>query len=166
MTGLVFSKDTRDFIRKLSQHQVRYLIVGGVAVIYHGYARLTGDVDFFFEPTRANAVRLFRALLEFWGGPVPFVDSPEDLREKGAVFQFGTRPNRIDLMNSITGVSFKEAWGGRIRETIRTGDGVFSLPVIGIAALEKNKRALGRHRDLDDLLYIRPAMKPSKTKAP
>jgi hypothetical protein len=68
--------------------------------------------------------------------------------------QFGTRPNRIDLMNFITGVSFREAWAGRIDETIPIRDGDAPLPIIGIDALKKNKQALGRHRDLDDLQYI------------
>jgi len=157
MTRLVFSRDTQDLIRRLADHKVRFLIVGGTAVIYHGYARLTGDVDFLIEPTKVNAGRAHRALLEFWGGSIPFVSGPEDLLAKGAIIQFGTRPNRIDFMNSITGVTFKEAWAGRIRETIRTRDGEYPLPIIGLAALQKNKQALGRHKDLDDLLYIKPA---------
>jgi len=157
MTGLVFSRDTQDLIRRLADHKVRYLIVGGIAVIYHGYARLTGDVDFLIEPTKANALRTYRALREFWEGPIPFVDGPADLLVKGVIIQFGTRPNRIDFMSSITGVTFREAWVDRIRETIQTRDGEYQLPIIGIAALEKNKRALGRHKDLDDLLYIKPA---------
>lgn len=164
MTGLVFSRDTQDLIRRLSDHKVRYLIVGGMAVIYHGYARLTGDVDFLIEPTKANAFRAYRALLEFWGGSIPFVHGPADLLAKGAIIQFGTRPNRIDFMSSITGVTFKEAWAGRIREKIQTRDGEYPLPIIGIAALEKNKRALGRHKDLDDLLYIKPLIGRSKKK--
>lgn len=157
MTGLVFSRDTQDLIRRLADHKVRYLIVGGTAVIYHGYARVTGDVDFLIDPTKANALRAYRALLEFWGGSIPFVNGPADLLTKGAIIQFGTRPNRIDFMSSITGVTFKEAWAGRIRETIQTREGEYPLPIIGIAALEKNKRALRRYKDLDDLLYIKPA---------
>jgi len=164
MTGLIFSRDTQDLIRRLSDHRVRYLIVGGMAVIYHGYARLTGDVDFLIEPTKANALRAYRALLEFWRGSIPFVNGPADLLAKGAIIQFGTRPNRIDFMSSITGVTFKEAWAGRIREKIQTRDGEYPLPIIGIAALEKNKRALGRHKDLDDLLYIKPLIGRSKKK--
>ena len=154
MTRLAFSADTRDLIRLLARHNVKYLLVGGVAVIYHGYARLTGDVDLFFEPTKANAKRLFGALREFWGGDVPHVGSAKDLLAKGVIIQFGTRPNRIDLMNRITGVTFKEAWSGRVVETISTRGGGSSLPIIGKAALKKNKRSLGRHKDLDDLQYI------------
>ncbi len=159
MTGFVFSQDTRDLIRLLAVHKVRYLIVGGMAVIYHGHARLTGDVDFFYESTKANAGRLFQALSEFWKGPVPFVANLNDLLTKNSIIQFGIRPNRVDLMNSITGVTFKEAWAGRIEETVETPGGIFTLPIIGLAALEKNKKSLGRYKDLDDLLFIRPAKK-------
>jgi hypothetical protein len=162
MTALVFSRDTQDLIRRLADQKVRYLIVGGTAVIYHGYARLTGDVDFLIEPTKANALRTYRALLEFWGGAIPLVNGPADLLAKGAIIQFGTRPNRIDFMSSITGVTFKEAWAGRIRETIQIRECEYPLPIIGIAALEKNKKALGRHKDLDDLLYIKSPIRRSK----
>ena len=165
MTGLVFSRDTQDLIRRLAEHKVKYLIVGGTAVIYHGYARLTGDVDFLIEPTKANAQRAYRALLEFWGGSIPFVNGPADLLAKGSIIQFGTRPNRIDFMNSITGVTFKEAWAGRVREKIQIRDGECPLSIIGLAALEKNKKALGRHKDLDDLIYIAPRVARSKKKA-
>jgi hypothetical protein len=159
MKGFVFSQDTRDLIRLLAVHKVCYLIVGGMAVIYHGHARLTGDVDFFYESTKANAGRLFRALREFWKGPIPLVANLNDLLTKNSIIQFGIRPNRVDLMNSITGVTFKEAWAGRIEETIKTPRGIFPLPIIGLAALEKNKKSLGRYKDLDDLLFIRPARK-------
>ena len=66
-----FSPDTREFIRLLDQHGVRYVIVGGEAVIYYGYARLTGDVDFFYDRDVANVRALFAALTEFWDGSIP-----------------------------------------------------------------------------------------------
>jgi hypothetical protein len=159
MKGLIFSRDIRDLIRLLSVHKVRFLIVGGIAVIYHGHARLTGDVDFFYEPTKANASRLYRALREFWEGPIPSIEKAADLLTKNAIIQFGIRPNRVDFMNSITGVTFQEAWSGRVDEMIDTANGTFPLPIIGLAALEKNKKSLGRYKDLDDLLYIGPAKK-------
>ncbi len=92
MKGFVFSQDTRDLIRLLAVHKVRYLVVGGMAVIYHGHARLTGDVDFFYESTKANAGRLFRALREFWKGPIPFVASINDLLTKNSIIQLEHGP--------------------------------------------------------------------------
>jgi hypothetical protein len=162
MTGLALSKDTKDLISLLARHKVRFLLVGGVAVIYHGYARLTGDIDFVYERTAANASRLFRSLREFWGGNVPFVDRAADLLKERTIIQFGTPPNRVDLMNSITGVEFKEAWASRIVERITVRDGEVELPIIGLASLEKNKRALGRFKDLADLEFIGPARNLSK----
>jgi hypothetical protein len=79
-----FSKDVMDLLRILHHRAVRYLIVGGEAVIHYGYARLTGDIDLFFESSPENAERLFEALKDFWGGPVPEVGGESGLREPGA----------------------------------------------------------------------------------
>lgn len=113
-----FSSDIQDFIIFLDTHGVRYLIVGGEAVIYHGYARLTGDVDFFYEPSPENAGNLFEALNDFWEGDIPGVESSTELQSKGIILQFGVPPNRIDLINSIDAVSFEEAWKFRAEEEI------------------------------------------------
>jgi len=164
VTDLAFSKDTREFIRLLSLHKVRYLLVGGMAVVYHGYPRLTGDYDFFFDATRANARRLYDTLREFWAGTIPSVDRVEDLLEMGVIIQFGTRPNRIDLINSITGVSFKEAWRHRIRESQKIGGRLFSVNIIGLDDLIKNKKALVRVKDLDDLRYLKAVAERRKEK--
>lgn len=143
----------------LSLHKVRYLIVGGEAVIYHGFARLTGDADFFFEPTSNNVQRLYRALDEFWQGTVPGIQSPHELMAPGVVIQFGVPPNRIDLVNSITGVSFEEAWKSRTREKVKIKKRLCSIFFIGLYQLIKNKEAVGRHKDFEDLKYLRAAAK-------
>lgn len=101
-------------MKGLQRHRVRYVIVGGEAVIFHGYPRLTGDIDFFYENSAVNTRRLFAALNDFWSGRVPGVRSPEELREEKLVVQFGRPPNRIDLLNRIDGVTFTEAWRHRI----------------------------------------------------
>ncbi len=89
-----FSSDIQDFLYLLSLHKVRYLIVGGEAVIYYGFARLTGDVDFFFEPALNNVQRLYRALHEFWQGDVPGIQSPNELMTK--IFEGrGQKKNKI-----------------------------------------------------------------------
>ena len=103
-----FSADTREFLALLHKHSVRYVIVGGDAVIYYGHARLTGDVDFFYEASTANAQALFAALREFWSGDIPSVAQWEELTQSGLVVQFGVPPNRIDLVNDIDGVRFEE----------------------------------------------------------
>ncbi|HGY11488.1 MAG TPA: hypothetical protein ENK36_03905 [Desulfobacterales bacterium] len=100
----------------LNVYGVRYVIVGGEAVIYYGYARLTGDVDFFYEPTTANVTCLYNALLDFWEGKIPGVKCSAELQTKGTIFQFGVPLNRIDLINSLDAVSFEEAWESRKEE--------------------------------------------------
>ena len=150
-----FSPDTRAFIELLGRHDVRYVIAGGEAVIFHGHARLTGDVDFFFDRAERNPAKLFAALEEFWGGEVPGLRSMDELRQPGLVLQYGVPPNRIDLINDIDGVSFDEAWAGREDAVMAADDGEVMLPFIGRAELIRNKEASGRPKDLDDLAYLR-----------
>jgi hypothetical protein len=152
----VFSRDTVAFLRLLAAKRVRYLIVGGEAVIYHGYPRLTGDIDFFYDNSLVNCRRLFQALLEFWDGRIPGVTSSEELREKAIILQFGRPPNRIDLMNRIDGVTFSRAWASRVRVRLKTKSGFVPVHYIGLRPLLANKRATGRPKDLDDALCLRP----------
>ena len=78
-----FSPDIQEFLFLLSIHKVKYVIVGGEAVIYYGFARLTGDIDFFYEPTANNVQLLYRSLDEFWQGSIPGIQSPSELASKG-----------------------------------------------------------------------------------
>jgi hypothetical protein len=146
-----FSSDVQELVELLARHDVRFLLVGGEAVIYHGYPRLTGDVDFWYEQTQENAARLFVALREFWLGTVPGVANERELLEPNVVVQFGRPPNRVDFVSAIDGVTFAEAWPARVDEHLDHADGRrIRLPVIGLVHLVRNKRAAGRHRDLDD----------------
>lgn len=154
-----FSPDSQDFILLLSTHKVRYVIVGGEAVIYHGFARLTGDIDFFYEPTAENARRLYRTLDKFWRGSIPGIQSPRELTSQGVIVQFGVPPNRIDLVSSITGVSFEDAWKSRVREKVKIKKRIYSVFFIGLDQLIKNKEAIRRHKDLEDLKYLKTAAK-------
>lgn len=150
-----FSADTVDFIRLLQRHGVRYLIVGGEAVIYYGYVRLTGDVDFFYDVAPENSEKLFLALSEFWDGDIPGVQTASDLRRHDQILQFGRPPNRIDLLTKISGVSFQDAWGGRERvELALDGDELLPMQYIGLKQLLANKRASGRPKDLDDVTFL------------
>ena len=134
---------------------MRYLIVGGEAVIFHGHARLTGDVDFFFSPDSENAKRLFAALSDFWGGDVPEVKSAEELMVQGLILQYGLPPNRIDLINQVDGVTFDEAWIPRVKATLITSSNEVPLYYIGVDELIRNKENAARSKDLDDLEYLR-----------
>ncbi|MBI5486250.1 MAG: nucleotidyltransferase [Deltaproteobacteria bacterium] len=154
MSPASFSPDVQEFLRLLASHSVRYLIVGGEAVIYHGYVRLTGDVDIFFDASADNVPRLFAALVDFWAGNVPGIASAGELGAPGAIFMFGRPPNRLDLLNRIDGVAFDEAWATRVPTPVRVGDQDVEVSYIGLEALLKNKRAAGRAKDQDDLAYL------------
>jgi hypothetical protein len=133
---------------------VRYLVVGGEAVIQYGYARFTADMDIFYEASAANAARLYQALQEFWGGTVPGIENAAALRGKGKVFQFGRPPNRLDLLNSIEGVGFPVAWKGRRTERFGHRGRLLTVHFIGLEELIRNKRSAGRNKDLDDLRFL------------
>ena len=148
-----FSPDISEFLALLERRGVRYLIVGGEAVIYYGYARLTGDVDIFFDQTEENSERLFSVLLEFWGGDIPGIDTHEELLEENIVVQFGRPPNRLDLLGSISGVHFEEAWLNRAKVKVES-DSPFWIQFIGRSELIRNKRAANRDKDRDDLAYL------------
>jgi predicted nucleotidyltransferase len=149
-----FSKDIKDLLRLLHFHKVKYVIVGGEAVIYYGYPRLTGDVDFFYQSVNENVKRLYKALLEFWDEDIPGIQNAEEFTQKGIVVQFGAPPHRVDLLNTVDGVSFDEAWENRTVEEIRIEGGNIPVYYIGKEELINNKRALGRYKDLDDLKYL------------
>jgi hypothetical protein len=157
-----FSPDILAFILLLDKHEVRYVIVGGEAVIFHGYARLTGDVDFFHDPTADNARALFAALDAFWVGNVPGLAGRRELIEEGAVVQFGRPPNRIDLLSRIDAVTFSEAWATRRAVTMISPAGERTVPpyYLSLANLIRNNAAAARPKDLDDLQYLRRAADP------
>ncbi len=154
MKAELFSRDAQEFLRVLAKHDVRYVVIGGIAVIYHGYARLTGDIDFLFDRSPANVPRLWAALLEFWGGTVPALSSADELLDPNIVVQFGRPPNRIDLIADLGPVKFEEAWDKRVAERI-TLDGL-TVPVwiLGLSELRRSKVEAGRPKDLDDLEHL------------
>jgi hypothetical protein len=133
-------------------------------VIYHGYARLTGDVDFFFEPSKQNARKLYKALKEFWAGEIPGISAFEELMELGLILQFGVPANRIDLINQISGVTFREAWKNRITTDIESEGREVPIHLIGLEELIKNKKAIGRPKDMEDLKYLKEVKKLRKEK--
>lgn len=155
VAGAGFSSDILAFLRLLAEKRVRYLIVGGEAVIYHGYPRVTGDIDFFYENTSTNAGRLFGALMEFWDGRIPGVNTAGDLCEEGMILQFGRPPHRIDLMNAIDGIDFARAWSARLRVRLRTRSGLIPVFYIDARSLLVNKETVGRPKDLEDAVFLR-----------
>lgn len=150
-----FSKDIREFITLLKKHDVRFLIVGGAAVIFHGYSRYTGDIDFFYDVNENNAKKLLLAIFEFWGGDPPGGLEIDFLMAEGQILQYGLPPHRIDLINRIDGVQFEEAWADRIDESLEIDGTKHRIGVMGKRTLLLNKAASGRDKDKDDLKNLR-----------
>jgi len=161
MTNHYFSPDITEFLFLLDRHKVKYLIVGGEAVIYYGHARLTGDIDLFYDNDKKNVKVLYSALLEFWNRKIPGMNNTDELLVDGMVFQFGVPPNRIDLMNSIENVKFNSAWKNRKDVIIFHKRTKFNIHYIGLNNLIKNKEAVNRYRDKDDLIFLK-SIKRSK----
>ena len=138
-------KDFRDLFESLNAHKVDYLIVGAYALAFHGAPRYTGDMDIYVKPNPTNAKRIMSALNDFGFGSGEL--SETDFETEDKVVQLGFPPVRIDIVTSITGVSWKEAASGRIEG--KYGD--VSVYYIGRQQFISNKRALGRKKDLADL---------------
>lgn len=102
-------RDFEDMLRLLARHRVRYLIIGGLAFIYHAKPRFTKDIDLWIDPSAKNITRANRALAEF-GSPLLL-----DCGATDEIVQIGLPPNRIDLLQHVVGVRFATAWASRIR---------------------------------------------------
>lgn len=139
--------DFRDLLSAFVTGGVRFLVVGAHALAAHGVPRVTGDLDIWVEPTPENAGRGFRALAAF-GAPLEALDVVEmDFSTPDKVIQLGLPPYRIDIMTSISGVGFAEAWGERLPGTLFE----VSVAFLGRDAFIRNKRASGRPKDLADI---------------
>ena len=139
--------DFRDVLTAMVAHDVRFLVVGAHALAAHGVPRATGDLDLWIEASEANATRVWRALADF-GAPLATLNVSEaDFAKSGQVIQLGLPPYRIDIMTSVSGLVFAEAWEAPLRGTL------FEVDVRFIAreAFIRNKRASGRPKDLEDI---------------
>jgi hypothetical protein len=101
--------DFEDLLRLLRRHDVRYLVIGGLAFIYHARPRYTKDMDLWLDPSPANVKRANAALAEFGSPYLLVVDEPEE------ILQIGLPPNRIDLLRVVEGPGFEQAWRRRIK---------------------------------------------------
>ena len=137
--------DFDEFFGSLIGRSVEFLIVGAYALAYHGAPRYTGDIGVFLRPTTENASRLLEALSAFGFPPTSL--TPEQVIEPSRIIQMGVEPVQIHVMSDISGVTWGEAWAGRVVARCGSHD----LPFIGRAAFIRNKRAAGRLKDLADI---------------
>ena len=141
-------KDLKEFIELLNSLKIDFVVVGAHAVAFHGYPRFTGDIDLFISPSPLTATKLTTALQSF-GFPIP-PGFENAFTQPEKIIQLGRAPNRIDLLTSISGVTFDEAWGDSITTNL---DGI-PVRILGLKTLLKNKRASGRAKDLADIEEI------------
>jgi hypothetical protein len=138
------NRDFSDLLSELNGEEARYLLVGGYALSSYGRPRATGDLDLWIEPSLLNAEKVFRALANY-GAPLERI-TPADFTNPGIILQIGVAPNRVDILTSLTGLTFDEAWKNRKP----TSFGEIPLFVISESDFVRNKRSVGRPQDLVD----------------
>ncbi len=166
--------DFLEFLRLLTDHKVRYVVIGGYAVAFHGYPRYTGDIDIFVEVSKANAKKLVQVFKDF-GYDVPNLRE-EMFLNRGKIIRIGEPPNRLEVLMGISGVSFEECYRNRV---VCRAEGV-KINFISRELLLQNKTSSGRLKDLVDVEHLlkgqmeslpkpKPKMsrrRPSKSAAP
>ncbi len=140
-------EDFRDILVELHKAGARFVVLGGQAVAFHGHPRATKDLDVLVEADPDNAKRVYAALAAFGAPLSAFEVNVEDFASYDGVLQLGVPPRRIDIINRADGITFAEAVGDGESFDL---DGC-AIPVIGRAALIKNKRASGRPQDIADV---------------
>ena len=147
-------QDYKDLLSAFNAHGVKYLIVGGYAVIFHAQPRFTRDIDFFIRADPENAKATYEALAAF-GAPLQEI-RVEDLAEPNSFFRFGREPHAIDILPSIDGVAFDAAWEKRVEGVVDPQSGLTAY-FISSADLITAKIAAGRQQDLADVEALRTA---------
>jgi hypothetical protein len=151
MQRLELSRDLRDLLKAFLSHDVRFLVIGGHAVSFHGYPRFTKDLDIWVELSAGNATRIVSALKSFG---LDFPGLNEDMfLDPDRMTQMGREPNRVDILMKIRGVDFGACYE---RKEFVNIDGSL-IPMISKVDLIINKRSTGRLQDLADIENITPA---------
>lgn len=140
--------DFKEFLRLLNENRVKYLLIGGYAVGFHGYPRATNDLDVWIELEATNAGRVVSALRQFGFSASNL--SENLFLQKDKIVRMGLPPMRIEVATSISGVTFDDCYARRV---IAAMDNI-QVPLISLEDLKINKKAAGRHKDLDDLDHL------------
>ena len=153
---MVLNENFKEFIKLLNANEVKYLVVGGFAVAYHGYPRYTKDIDFWVWSDQENAVRLLKAVQDFGFGALGL--RQEDLSDPENVIQLGYEPHRIALIIQLEGLDFDTCFAQRQEATFE------EIPIhfIGYDDLLKNKRSTGRLKDKVDVQTLERTAKKRK----
>lgn len=149
-----FNEDFRDFLKALNSQQVEYILVGGMAVILHGYVRTTGDMDVWVKKTKDNYKKLIAAFAEF---QMPVFDMTEEnfMSDRFDVWMFGREPVKIELMTTVKGLDFGDTFD---KSQVHIEDGL-QIRFLHINSLIDAKKAAGRYKDLDDINQLQKRKK-------
>ena len=141
---ITIPNDFKELLELLNSHKVEYIVVGAYALALHGNPRFTGDLDVYVKPDAQNASYILAALKEFGFGSLKLEE--KDFTEPHQVVQLGMPPVRIDLLTSLTGLTWDDAVKGELKGNLG------GVPVLFLGKQEyiKNKKALGRPKDLAD----------------
>ncbi|MEC4804489.1 MAG: hypothetical protein SAJ12_15175 [Jaaginema sp. PMC 1079.18] len=141
----MLNPDFKEFIQLLNDNRVRYLVIGGYAVAYHGHPRYTKDIDIWIDISQDNAERIIQALADFGFGSLGL--QVQDFTARDRVVQLGYPPSRIDIITTPDGIDFETCYSQRLTvEIVGT-----TVNFIDLENLKKNKKASGRLQDLADL---------------
>jgi predicted nucleotidyltransferase len=140
--------DFREFLKLLNEHKVKYLLIGGYAVGYHGYPRATNDIDIWVENSEENASKLVKTVKAFGFSESKL--SSKLFQIKKNIIRMGRTPMRIEIILDIDGVEFAKCYEKKIIADI---DGI-RVNIISLSDLKTNKMASGRHKDLADIDYL------------
>ena len=138
-------EDFEELFELLNRHNVKYIIVGGYARAFHGAPRYTGDIDVFVKPDQENAQNIMHALGDFGFGDLDV--SEKDFSAPDMVIQLGVPPVRVDFITSLSGLDWEAAEAGMVTSSY----GQATVNFLGRTELLRNKRAIGRYKDLADL---------------
>ena len=149
-------QDYKDLLSAFQSHGVKYLVVGGFAVIYHSQPRFTKDMDLFIKADPANAKAIYAALAEF-GAPLQGI-RPGDFTDRKAFFRFGRDPKGFDILPDIPGVDFDAAWERHLEVMVdaTTGQKAYFISRDDLIA---SKLASGRPQDLADADAVKKAQR-------
>lgn len=142
---MIFNQDFKEFVELLIKNRVEYLIVGGYAVGVHGYPRYTGDLDIWINNSDENSKRIIKCVNDF--GFSSYNLKLTDFTKDGSIIQLGYPPIRIDILNQVDGVKFSEC--DKNKKIVKIDD--LEVNFIGYDDLIKNKKAISRPRDIDDI---------------
>lgn len=141
----MLNKHFREFIELLEAHGVRYLVVGGYAVGFHGFPRYTGDLDIFIGISEENSKKIIEVFTAFGFPDLGLTAS--DFLEEEIVVEIGREPLKIQVLTGIDGVTFAESFDQRV---VFDAGGGLKIPFIGLEDLLKNKQASPRAKDKID----------------